>query len=1095
MSATRLSKGVVLLIPSIVLGWIASAQAQFTTNAIFAGNNFGLTNQVWRYEETNNLDGTGWEQPGYNDSGWPSGRALLAGESSAWVAAFRGTTILLPNNTAASPPQGHARYFRTHFNYPTDPTGVTLNFNARCDDGMVVYLNGTEVWRLRPPATLTHASVGSPLPCGGDADCGDDLHSTNSPALVQGDNVLAVAVYQNAAGSSDIVWGTGLSAVLPYPPTITDPNQPSNRVVIANRLTTLNMQVIASPPPAFTWYFEPEGGGGFTPVTDGPGIGGATTANLTISNMAPANAGSYYCTAINAVGSATCRTSIVQYTTDDRGPVVARLSGDSSFTRIIVEYDEPVEALTAEDPFNYFISGGVTYPINAVLGADGKTVTLDTPTLAADTDYTIDISAVNDISANQMIATQAVVHTWILTPCGGMLFESYGGIGGNAVSDLTSHPNFPARPTEVFRVDGYSSRLAYPNDSVEAYGARMRALFIPPTTGNWRLYLWADDGSQLFFNPNGPDAAGKQLLLNRTACCGDFSSANSRTAPLALTAGQGYYLEVLYKEGVGGDYGQVAARLDGQPTPPTSEYIPGSQLGTPAAPPGIVGAITFSQQPTNFSVEAPGRGVFSAAASAPGAPFACHQWQKAEAGSGVFADLPGATTPTYTTPETTVADDNGDEYRVIVRALSGSVTSAVGVLTVLTDVTLPTVAKVASTNATTIAVVYSETMGASAANPASYGLSGGLNVTAAAVNGSNPRRIDLTVDAMTLGNLYTLTITGVADPTGNAINPDPSSATIRAQTYNGDPATIRVLPTAGRLPLGSLTDRGIMVRLVQISANIVNDNAVTEQMLGGVYPTAGAPAPNIAPLPLFIEPAALNYNRDAPGGASLGRLMPDAQFPGYPPGPTTPEAVQNNMAMEAIAYVELRQGVYRGGVNSDDGFRVTAGLSAEDPGNAFVLGEFNGGRGSADTTFDFCVQQDGLYPFRVAWEQGQGGANVEWWIQDLENLTAYYAVNGTTVSPGFPGGSPAAYLPPCSSKALTITRSGGNVTLSWPLAGGGHLFQLQQATVLATPGSATVWSNVDGVPQTTGASKSVTRPASGVARFFRLYRPGPGCTL
>ena len=65
------------------------------------------------------------------------------------------------------------------------------------------------------------------------------------------------------------------------------------------------------------------------------------------------------------------------------------------------------------------------------------------------------------------------------------------------------------------------------------------------------------------------------------------------------------------------------------------------------------------------------------------------------------------------------------------------------------------------------------------------------------------------------------------------------------------------------------------------------------------------------------------------------------------------------------------------GVNSDDGFSVKSGQA---PGDVFgrTLGEFEGGRGASDTLFSFYVPQPGVYPFRLLYEQGGGGANCEW---------------------------------------------------------------------------------------------------------------------
>src|SRR6185369_9694649 len=43
--------------------------------------------------------------------------------------------------------------FRTHFSFPSTPTATTmLKLRGKIDDGAIIYLNGTELERLRFPA-------------------------------------------------------------------------------------------------------------------------------------------------------------------------------------------------------------------------------------------------------------------------------------------------------------------------------------------------------------------------------------------------------------------------------------------------------------------------------------------------------------------------------------------------------------------------------------------------------------------------------------------------------------------------------------------------------------------------------------------------------------------------------------------------------------------------------------------------------------------------------------------------------------------------------------------------------------------------------
>ena len=109
---------------------------------------------------------------------------------------------------------------------------------------------------------------------------------------------------------------------------------------------------------------------------------------------------------------------------------------------------------------------------------------------------------------------------------------------------------------------------------------------------------------------------------------------------------------------------------------------------------------------------------------------------------------------------------------------------------------------------------------------------------------------------------------------------------------------------------------------------------------------------------------------------------------------------------EFTALLELKKGVYKLGVNSDDGFKATIGANFTDM-LAQELGSFNGGRGAADTTFTIYVQEDGLYPYRVIWFEGGGGANVELFSfvdgekvlindPDVDGSIKAYALDGVT---------------------------------------------------------------------------------------------------
>lgn len=168
---------------------------------------------IWRFNQSNNLDGLNWTATDYNDSAWQSGPGLLAFETSSAITPLINTTLLDPRSPPPGLSAGHAYYFRTTLVVTNDLTGFTLSARMRLDDCGVIYLNGVEFSRPRMPAgPITNTSFGgAAVGSSTDADI-DELFTIPSTALHPGTNIIAVEVHQASATSSDIVWGLALDA-------------------------------------------------------------------------------------------------------------------------------------------------------------------------------------------------------------------------------------------------------------------------------------------------------------------------------------------------------------------------------------------------------------------------------------------------------------------------------------------------------------------------------------------------------------------------------------------------------------------------------------------------------------------------------------------------------------------------------------------------------------------------------------------------------------------------------------------------------------------------------------------------------------------
>ena len=185
-----------------------------TTNRVFE------VTQPWHYTKENPNDAL-WTQAGYDDASWSG-----PGEGLFWVdvrATGPNPDVLqratnMPSDPSNSGFPYRTYYFRTHFQGPTSVAGVSMILSGYVDDGAVVYLNGSEIYRLRmPEGTIRNDTLASGFPCSGDATCLDQFEIPISAlsGLVSGDNVLAVEVHNYNARSADITVGLALDLVEP----------------------------------------------------------------------------------------------------------------------------------------------------------------------------------------------------------------------------------------------------------------------------------------------------------------------------------------------------------------------------------------------------------------------------------------------------------------------------------------------------------------------------------------------------------------------------------------------------------------------------------------------------------------------------------------------------------------------------------------------------------------------------------------------------------------------------------------------------------------------------------------------------------------
>lgn len=141
-----------------------------------------------------------------------------------------------------------------------------------------------------------------------------------------------------------------------------------------------------------------------------------------------------------------------------------------------------------------------------------------------------------------------------LPGCGapGAKFEIWNGVAGSAVADLTGSLNYQSNsPDDVQTIEGLLKTL---NNMADNFGARISTTIVPTTTGVYNFYIASDDSSELWLSSDSdPANMSKIAFVNGWTNPEQWDKypSNQKSVGISLTAGVGYYLEALYKEGGG----------------------------------------------------------------------------------------------------------------------------------------------------------------------------------------------------------------------------------------------------------------------------------------------------------------------------------------------------------------------------------------------------------------------------------------------------------------------------------------------------------------------------------------------------------------
>ncbi len=248
------------------------------------------TGSVWRYLDNGTDQGSDWRLLGFNDLGWSNGPAQLGyGDSD------ERTVVSFGLNASA---KYVTTYFRRAFSIADYSAFSALALRVIRDDGVVVYLNGTEIYRSNLPGGPIGFQTLAPVSIGGADESAWNAAPIDPGGLINGENVIAVEIHQNSGTSSDISFDFELTGLQSFvAPVVTV--QPASQAVAEGSPVTLSVGAVGTAPFRYQWRWN------------GAAVSGATNANLIFPAIQRAQAGDYSCVVSNMAGVATSAVAVV----------------------------------------------------------------------------------------------------------------------------------------------------------------------------------------------------------------------------------------------------------------------------------------------------------------------------------------------------------------------------------------------------------------------------------------------------------------------------------------------------------------------------------------------------------------------------------------------------------------------------------------------------------------------------------------------------------------------------------------------------------------------------------------------------------------
>jgi hypothetical protein len=475
-------------------------------------------------------------------------------------------------------------------------------FFLRSDDASQLWFSGDD-----NPANLQQ--IAEETTCCGPFEETGAPETSQSVGLIAGQRYAIQVLYKEGTGGdlAQVAWRkigdatpaaqltpipiAFLSTMIPAPGNIVVTRHPSSTNTVENEFITLSIEFTATNAPAIVQWQK-----------NGTNVAGLVGSTVRLGPLTVDHSGTYRAV-ISTPGAVTnSLEATVTVGGDVRPPTIRSVTGHDTFDMLTVEFSEAVFTSSSGEIGNYSLSGGLT--VTAVEVISSNVVRLTTTPQTPASSYTLTILNIMDTAFNTSAPGTSRAFTTFDRVAGGLKFETWLGITGNAVSALLADPRYPRSPSVLAYIRQFTSRAVYADaNAVNDYGGRLSGWIVPPETAEYHFFLRSDDNSQLSLSADA-DPANAVIIASEASCCGPFEEpgAPETSGPILLTQGNRYYIEAIWKEGGGGDYCDVAWRKVGDTNAAINlPFIPGNLLET-YAPPATFTAPTISiASPANGS--------------------------------------------------------------------------------------------------------------------------------------------------------------------------------------------------------------------------------------------------------------------------------------------------------------------------------------------------------------------------------------------------------------------------------------------------------------------------------------------------------------